>query len=128
MRNKSEPALMPALKILVQAYVKRLSELAHLINLETQLAKKTLFFMLVLSFCLCCLVLSSWFCLLVVAFFGLMVLHLSELQAALLLLLFNFILLAAVGLLIFKMKKNLTFPATRQQLTTHFFTPEGHHE
>jgi hypothetical protein len=102
---------------LIQAYLKRLSDLAHLANLEAKLALKTLVNLTILLFVGILLLLASWCSLLTLLFIYLVSLNLSWLVSAAIVCAVNITLLISVICYMFAIKKYLFFPATRRQIS-----------
>lgn len=116
MDNKKEVGFFTIVMNLFEAYLKRLTDLAHLAGLEARLAFKTLITISLLFVVIFFLLSLSWISMLITLFLYLMSLHYSALFAALAVMLSNLITIAFITTYIFIIKKNLSFPATRNQL------------
>ena len=98
---------------------KLVSDICHLASAEARLAKQSLANMVLLSFVFGALFTSTWLCLL-----GLLIAilisyaHLSLLSALAIVFLINLGLIAVTAVVFFKLKGNLFFRATRNQLST----------
>lgn len=116
MKHKKSLGLVFILKNLLQAYLKRLSDLSHLAGLEAKLAGRTIITLTLLSIILVFIVLSTWLSLLLLVFIFLVSLHYTLLFASLVITGLNFFLLIILYFSMVRIKKNLYFPATRRQL------------
>lgn len=101
---------------LIQAHLKRLSDILHLASLEAKLAVKTSFSLAALFFIVCILLTSSWLSLLFLLCSFILSLGYSLLFSALVIASLNILLLIISCLIIWKLKQNLFFPATRKEI------------
>jgi len=99
--------------------IKWISDLVHLAALEAQLAVKTLVILAVLVFILGTVMTACWLSVLAVIFFYLLSLHFSMLTASLCLVGINMLILGLLAITMYKLKANLFFPNTREQLNHH---------
>jgi hypothetical protein len=102
---------------LIQAYLKRLNDIAHLVNLEAKLALRTLIVLVSLAVVLLLLLLSSWLSLLALLFVTLLKFHYSLLTTSAAITVLNLILLLCTYAYMHKLKQYLLFPATRRQIS-----------
>lgn len=115
--EENKPSLLLILINLIHAYLNRLCDLVELASLEAKLAVRTFFSLTILFFFLCILFLSSWLCVLVLAYVALTSFHYSPLFAAAAITATNLLLLLLCGGIMWKIKRNLFFPSTRKQLS-----------
>lgn len=92
-------------------------EIFDLAALEISLAKKSFAQMLGLGVVLSLLGLTAWLSLMGAIFYGLVVLGLNQILSFLCIACLNLVGAALIGMTILKLKRNLTLPTTRQQLT-----------
>lgn len=111
--NKS--ALFSQINTLIQAQVKRISDLKKLALLETQLAGKSFVSIFMLTILLLFISFSTWITLLLGIFFYLVSLSFSYLSATACLLAINLLGCAFLYFAINAKKSDLTFHATRRQ-------------
>lgn len=116
MKNKKKPSLLMIITNLVGAYVKRLTDLTQLASLEAKLAVKSLIKIIILVYFLGFVFISTWLCLLLVLFLYLVSLQFSWISAAFIITSLNCIIFFIIIFSIFKLKKNIFFPATRRQI------------
>ncbi len=120
MKKKKSLTFFEVIGNLLVAYFEQIVDLARLASLEGELARRTLPQLLVLFFVLGILAISTTLSVFVLLFIGLIALHVSLFVAAVIIVILNFFLLLGVWLLITKLRKNMSFPATRKQLSvTH---------
>jgi hypothetical protein len=98
------------------SFRKLVSDLASLLMTETVLAKKSIMYMGMLFFILAPLLMIMWLSVLGLCFIGLLFLSLSWQLSFVILSAFNLIVLSAVVYFLIKLKNNLLFSATRQQI------------
>ena len=125
MEDNSHVSIITIVINLAKAYLNRLSELAHLVNLETKLALKTfinlIFLFILLLFFLC----SIWLCLQAMLIVKLVSLQFSWQSAISITLIINLFLFASVCFYMLWIKKYLFFPATRRQISDKSAYIEG---
>ena len=109
--------LIIIIKNLIESYIERLGQLSYLASLEARLAGRTLLHITGLLFIAGFLLASIWFSLLLIVFFYLISLYFSALTAAVTIACINILVFAAIVSYIFRIKKNLFFPATRRQIS-----------
>lgn len=107
------------IKVMVHAYVQLIKEIFTLINLEVVLAKNSLFKILGLAAFAIVILLSTWFSILGILIAWLINLHFSWLFALTMVVVCNLFILFIIFFSILQLKNNLTFSATRRQIT-HF--------
>ena len=107
--------LLTAITNLVLLYIKRVSDLVNLAAIEAQLALKTLVILAILIFIVGSLLTACWITILTFIFFYLVSLNLSYLISSAIIVGINITVLAIVLFIIYKIKDNLFFPATRHQ-------------
>jgi uncharacterized membrane protein YqjE len=107
---------------LVSSYVERVSDLVNLAALEAQLAVKSLVAICMLIFVISSILTAFWITLLAFIFFCLVSLDYSQMLASLVLVIINIVMLSFLFYVIYRLKNNLFFPATREQL--HYHTKE----
>jgi hypothetical protein len=117
MDNEKELPLSKVLENMFNAFFKIFSDIGSLAKAEAQLAKQSMITILFLSVILFTLLMTTWICLL-----GLIVAYLIYLKLSLLLSIFIVTALTAllammVGLIILRLKDNLSFRATRRQIS-----------
>lgn len=115
MKKKTALRLAVLLGRWVQSYFEHVKNLMQLASLETQLALKSVLRILMLSVVFAMLVVTTWIGLLAALFVFLLSLHLSWLLTFLIVGLLNISMLVGVGLLILRVKKDMSFTATRRQ-------------
>lgn len=118
MKQKKALGIVFILKDLLQAYLKRLSDLSELAGLEAKLAGRTLITLVLLGVLMVFLILSTWFSLLLLLFVFLIYLHCSLILASSIITGLNVVALVILYFSMVKIKKNLYFPATRRQLAS----------
>lgn len=101
---------------IISAYIDRVIDIIHLAELEIRLALRTLIGILILSLVLLILLSSTWLCFLFLTFIYLISQHFSWLLSAFIITMLNVVLITLIVFSILRMKKNLSFPATRRQL------------
>jgi hypothetical protein len=101
---------------LFQTSFKLVSDTVSLANAEAHLAGRSLKDIAILSFFLAALLSTTWFCVIALIVCYLVMLHFSWLAALSIVTLFNLVLMVVIGVVMLKLKHNLTFPATRRQL------------
>jgi uncharacterized membrane protein YqjE len=116
MRNKTTQTLFAIFSNLIHAYVKRITDLVQLAGLEARLAGKTLIQISILIYIVSVLLISTWFCMLLLLFIYLVSLQFTWVVAAFIITILNVALLFVTIFSILKIKRNLFFPATRRQL------------
>jgi hypothetical protein len=109
---------------LVASYVQRISDLIHLATLEAQLAFRTLILIAMLIFLFGAILTAGWLSVLACLFIYLTSLHFSALTSSLVIVAINAGVLMSIVLVIYRIKKNLFFPSTRQQLQQVDIIPE----
>ncbi|MBA3661818.1 MAG: hypothetical protein H0W64_08830 [Gammaproteobacteria bacterium] len=119
MAKKDSISLFNIAKHLLQAYLKKISDVTQLATLEAQLAGRTFITMMVLFVVLFFFLISTWLSLLVLLFFFFIWLQFSSLAASAMIVLFNALVVLSTCVYLKQIKKNLFFPATRRQLA-HF--------
>jgi hypothetical protein len=92
------------------------SNISVLIGWEARRAGKSIAILLLLSIVAGSIITTIWLCLLAMLFLYLISLHWSEIQALLCIALLNAVLLIIIGIIMSKVKNNLSFPAVRRQL------------
>ena len=119
MENREARALsfMGLIKNFSQTLFKYVGDLVLLAKLEAQLARKSLVYIAILSFIGFIFLLSTWFGIFIFIVISLIALGLPLLGALAATIGINLLLLAIIGLWIFKLKSNLYFSATRKQLS-----------
>jgi Putative Actinobacterial Holin-X, holin superfamily III len=116
MQDPDQSSLVMNLIHLLQAYLKRLGDIIQLASLEARLAIKTLFSLAALFFILFILLSSSWLCVLFLLCVFIQSLGYSLVFSAVLITSLNIILLALCSLIMWRLKQNLFFPATRKEI------------
>lgn len=116
MDEENNFSIVATLQSLAQTFFKALADAASLVGAEALLAGKSLINIVVLIVVMRILAIITWLCLC-----GSLAVYLAQLTQSwsislLALALVNFIALFAVYLMQLKLKKNLSFPATRRQL------------
>lgn len=96
-----------------------ITNLISLISIEARLAGKSFAIILVLCMFFSIVLLSIWGCILVLIFFYSSN-YLGPMLSMVLLILINILLLLIIGLIISKLKKLISFPMTREQLSQIF--------
>ena len=114
--KEKNPGFLAILADLVFSCVKRVSDLVHLAALEAQLALKTLVLIAVLVFLMGSVITALWLSVLTLIFVYLLSLHFSLLSASLVLVTINILVLSLICYVIIKVKTNLFFPGTMEQL------------
>lgn len=117
MKRKKPISFFGLIQDILEIYLERTIDLIRLISLEKELAKKTALQVLILSFIFAVLFISTWLSLLTLFFLGLRALHINDLISALLIVVLNASLLAAIWFYIVKIKEDMFFPVTRKQLS-----------
>lgn len=102
---------------LFQGLTRMSGEIFDLAALEITLAKKSFAQMLGYGVVLTILLATAWVSLMGAIFYGLSGFGLNQILSLLLIACFNFAVAACIGMIIIKLRKNLTLPTTRQQLT-----------
>jgi uncharacterized membrane protein YqjE len=110
---------------LVANYMQRIQYLVNLAALEAQLAVKTLVVITALIFILSSVITVSWLSILALLFFYLVSIQYSWLTACAIIVMVNVLALATIFFVIHKIKRNLFFPSTREQLTHARLTAEN---
>ncbi|MDR3477394.1 MAG: phage holin family protein [Gammaproteobacteria bacterium] len=101
---------------LFQTSFKLVSDTISLANAEAHLAGRSLKEIVILSFFLAALLSTTWFCVIAMIVCYLVSMHFSWLAALSTVTLLNIFLMIVIGIVMLKLKHNLTFPATRRQL------------
>lgn len=92
------------------------TKIITLIGLEARLAGRSLMSIIILSIIFALLITTTWSCLLIILFLYLIALTWTPLQALIIILSLNLILLIFVASSIAKFKKKLLFPETRRRV------------
>lgn len=116
MENENKNDLLTILRNLLEAYYNYFTGVVRLAKLETKLAIHSAILIALLFFVGIGLVVTSWISLLVVAFFILVSLHLSNLAAAAIVFASNIFLILLTLFTMHRLKKNFYFTATRKQI------------
>lgn len=116
MQDESKVSLSQLVNNWARTFFKLLSDMAQLVSLEAQLAKRSLVTIVILLIVLACLLMTTWMSLLalIVAFF--LYLHFTLVTSVLIIVLLNIFLIIGVYAFILKLKEDLFFPVTRRQL------------
>lgn len=117
MEDQSNQSFYTILNTIIGTYFKLFSEIVKIINLEALLASQSLVKIIILSSIAFVIVISTWLCVLVLLFFCLTSLHCNWLLATSIITLFNILILLIILIVIFQLKKNLSFSATRRQIS-----------
>jgi hypothetical protein len=107
-----------------RAYLDRLYAIFRLAKLETKLLFKTCRDLGILIFVLLIFAASTWFSFMLVLYMFLLTFNYSSLFAAMVLSFCNLIALTIVFLAILKIKNNLFYPATRQEMGKLNYSPQ----
>jgi uncharacterized membrane protein YqjE len=98
---------------------KLVSDIFHLASAEARLAKQSLANIVLLSFVFGALFTSTWLCLLgLIVAFLMSFFQLSLLSSLAIVTILNLLMIAVTGIIFFKLKGNLSFRATRNQLSS----------
>ena len=124
MEDEDIPSTLTVIIDLVITYMKRVNDLLHLAALEAQLALRTLVMIAILIFVLGTILTGFWLSILAFIFFYLESLHFSTLSASAMLVGINIFTLAGILAVIYKIKENLFFQETRNQLNMNQHTME----
>ncbi|MDR3492586.1 MAG: phage holin family protein [Gammaproteobacteria bacterium] len=116
MEEKSNLSFITIIYNLSQTFFRLVSDITQLARAEAHLAVSSLVHLVLLYLLAGLLLLTTWICLLGAVIASLVAIHLSWLTSFLFVTLLNILLLITLFLYIKKMKKNLTFQATRKQL------------
>lgn len=119
MTNKSKFSFLSYIKNFIFVIPHVFNLLSRMISLsvyEAKLAIRSLMIILMLSFIVGALTTTTWLGLLAMLYIYLTSLQWSPLGAIAIVVLVNVVMLAIVTFIILRVKKNLEFPATRQQL------------
>ncbi len=116
-KKNQNRSIIRSLVAFVVGYIKQISDLLHLAALEAQLAFKTLIVIVFLIFLLGSVITASWLSVLTLIFFGLLALDFSLLSASFIVVCINVLVLCLICYVIYKIKANLFFPGTVEQLS-----------
>lgn len=117
MDDQGNQSLYNIISTIVCVYIKLIREVVELVNLEAVLAKKSLIKIIGLCAVAVVILFSTWFSVLGLLLLFLVQLHFSWLMAISVIVALNVLLLFIVIIAIMQLKKNLTFPATRRQIS-----------
>lgn len=115
-KKRKKLTIVKSLIEFVLGCIKQISDLLHLAALEAQLAFKTLITLAVLIFILSSVITVSWLSVLVMVFFALLSAGFSLLSASVVIVCINLAVIGLIGFVFYKIKPNLFFPGTREQL------------
>lgn len=115
--EKSGLSLFKLLSGLLQTLISSLNDLVDLAALELQLATKSLVAILCVAVFILLLMVSAWFCFLVLLA-SILAIFLKLPYAILIVFIINVLFIIPLGLIIWRLKNYLTFPATRRQFKT----------
>ena len=116
MEEKSSLSFITIIYNLSQTFFRLVGDITRLARTEAHLAVSSLIRLVLLSLLAGLLLLTTWICILGAVIASLVAIHFSWLTSFLFVTLLNMLLLTTLFLYIKKLKKNLTFQATRKQL------------
>jgi uncharacterized membrane protein YqjE len=117
MDDQSNQSLYNIVNAIIGAYLKLISDVIKIVNLEAILAKKSFVRIIILTMLAGTILFSTWLSLLGLLLLYLIKLNYSWLLAMSAITLLNVIILFIIFIVIMQLKKNLSFSATRRQIS-----------